>query len=75
MNQFILFISQMEFIFWNVKSEYYFYQTPVFILSTRFKGSPDPSHFIFEISVGNRRIRDKTTQKWNNELPDRPKID
>lgn len=27
MDQFILFISQMKFIFWNVKSESYFYQT------------------------------------------------
>ena len=26
-----------------------------------FKGSPDQSHFIFEINVGNRRIRHITT--------------
>ena len=36
MDQFILLISQMKFILWNVKSEYYLYQTPVFILSTCF---------------------------------------
>ena len=26
-----------------------------------FKGSPDPSHFIFEIDVGKKRIRHRTT--------------
>ena len=39
------------------------------------KGSPDQSHLIFEINVGNRRIRHKMTKKLSNELPDRLKID
>ena len=30
-----------------------------------FKGSSDPSHFIFEINVGKRRIRKRTTEKLN----------
>ena len=29
------------------------------------KGSSDPSHFIFEINVGKRRIRHRTTLKLN----------
>ena len=29
------------------------------------KGSPDPSHYIFEISVGKRRIRHRTTLNLN----------
>ena len=33
-----------------------------------FKGSPDPSHFSFEISVGKRRIRHATTLKLNVEF-------
>ena len=31
-----------------------------------FKGSPDPSHFIFEINVGKSRIRQRTTLNLNN---------
>ena len=38
------------------------------------KGSPDLSHFIFEINVGKRRIRHTTTQKFNDEFLDRFKI-
>ena len=38
-----------------------------------FKGSSDPSHFIFEINVGKSRIRHTTTLKLNDEF--RLKID
>ena len=38
------------------------------------KGSPDLSHFIFEINVGKRRIRHTTTLKLNDELLDWLKI-
>ena len=31
-------------------------------LVSRFKGSSDPSHLIFEIDVGKRRIRHTTTE-------------
>ena len=34
-------------------------------LSKFLKGSPDPSHFIFEINVGQRRIRLRTILKFN----------
>ena len=40
-----------------------------------FKGSPDPSHLIFEINVGEDRIRQRTTLKLNDEFLDRLKID
>ena len=33
------------------------------------------SHFIFEINVGNRRIRHTTTLEFNDEFLDRVKID
>ena len=39
------------------------------------KSSSDPSHFIFEINVGKRRIRYTTTLKLNDEFLDRLKID
>jgi len=39
------------------------------------KGSPDPSLFIFEINVGKRRIRQRTTLKLNDQFLDRLKID
>ena len=39
-----------------------------------FKGSPDPSHFIFEINVGKSRIR-HTISKLNDEFLDRVQID
>ena len=39
------------------------------------KGSSDPSHFIFDINVGKRRIRHITNLKLNGEFPDRLKID
>ena len=39
------------------------------------KGSSDPSHFIFEINVGKRRIRYRTTLKSEDEFLDRLKID
>ena len=45
------------------------------ILEMTIKGSPDPSHFIFEINVGKRWIRHMTTQKLNEEFSDRLKID
>ena len=41
--------------------------------SRAFKGSPDPKLFIFEINVGKRRIRHRTT--LNLEFLDRLKID
>jgi len=34
----------------------------------RFKGSSDPSHFIFEINVGKRRIRHRTTLEFNFQI-------
>ena len=40
-----------------------------------FKGSPDQSHFIFEIIVGNWRNRHRTTPKLNDEFLHRPKIE
>ena len=40
-----------------------------------FKGSSDPNHFIFEINVGNSRIRHKTTLNLNDAFLDRLKID
>ena len=40
-----------------------------------FKGSSDPSYFIFEIHVGNKRIRPTKTVKLNDEFLDRLKID
>ena len=39
------------------------------------KGSSDPSHFIFGITVGKSRIRHTTTLKVNNEFLNRLKID
>ena len=41
----------------------------------KFKGSSDPSHFIFEINIGKGRIRHATTPKLNDEFLDRLKID
>ena len=35
-----------------------------------FKGSSDPSNFIFEINVGKSRIRHRTTLKLNDEFLD-----
>ena len=40
-----------------------------------FKGRPEPSHFLFEINVGKRRIRHRMTLKLNDEFLDRLKID
>ena len=40
-----------------------------------FKGSPDPSHVIFEINVGKSRIRQITALKLNVEFLDRLKFD
>ena len=40
-----------------------------------FKDSPDPSHFIFEINVGKRRIRHRATLNLNNEFLNTVKID
>ena len=37
-------------------------------LNRPFKGSLDPSHFIFEINVGKRRIRHRTTLKLNCQI-------
>ena len=41
----------------------------------KFKASPDPSHFIFEINVGKRPIRHTTTLKLNDEFLDPLNID
>jgi len=38
------------------------------IQSLIFKGSPDPSHFIFEINVGKRWIRHRTTWNLNDAI-------
>ena len=40
----------------------------------RFKGSSDPSQFIFEINVGKGRIRHTTTLKLDGEFINRLKI-
>ena len=39
------------------------------------EGSSDPSRFTFQISVGNRRIRHRTTMNLNNEFLERLQID
>ena len=44
-------------------------------IATRFKGSSNPNHFIFEINVGKSRIRHTTTLQLNDEVLDRLKID
>ena len=44
-------------------------------LEIEMKGISDPSHFIFEINVGKRRIRHTTTLKLIDEFLDRLKID
>ena len=38
------------------------------IINNNIKDSPDSSHFIFEIHVGKRRIRDTTTLKLDDDL-------
>ena len=38
------------------------------LVKSVFKGSPDPSHFIFEIKVGKSRIRHRTTLNLNNTI-------
>ena len=40
---------------------------------TKFKGSPDSCHFIFEIDVGKSRIRHRTPLALNDEFLDRLK--
>ena len=45
------------------------------MLRSVFKGSPDLSHFIFEINVKKGRIRHTTTLNLNDEFQDRLKID
>jgi len=40
-------------------------KVPLIILFSKFKGSSYPSHFILEIIVGKRRIRNRTTLKLN----------
>ena len=47
----------------------------IFINKKYVKDSPDPSHFIFEINVGKRRIRQTTTLTLNDGFLDRFKID
>ena len=39
------------------------------------KGSPDPSHFIFEINPGKRRIRHRTTLNLNDLIFSRFELD
>ena len=39
------------------------------------KGSPDPSHFIFEIIAGKRRIRHRTTLNLNDFILNRFWVD
>ena len=39
------------------------------------KGSPDPSHFIFEINVGKSQIRHRTTLNWNDAIFNRFWVD
>ena len=56
---------------WSVGHDFGKPQTPPllmglkWILISSFKGSSDPSHFIFEINVGNSRIRHRTTLNLN----------
>ena len=38
---------------------------------SNFKGSSDPSHFIFEINIGKSRIRHRTTLNLNDAIFDR----
>ena len=38
----------------------------ILYIAKQFKGSPDQSHFIFEINVGKSRIRHRTTLNWNH---------
>ena len=42
---------------------------------TTLKGSPDPSHFIFEINVGKRRIRHRTILNLNDLIFNRFRLD
>ena len=50
---------------WSRKSDY----ACVIIKSGyHFKGSPDSSHFIFEVNVGKRRIRHRTTLNLNDVI-------
>jgi len=48
---------------------------PILAIHWHFKGSSDPSYFIFEINDGKSRIRHTTTLKLNDELLNRLKID
>ena len=47
----------------------------LFVQALNFKGSSEQSHFIFEINVGKSRTRHTTTVKFNDEFPERFKID
>jgi len=60
-NEFILY---MIFKIFNENSHY---------RNGHFKGSSDPSYFIFEINVGKRRIRHTKTLKLKNEFLNRQK--
>jgi len=53
------------------------YQTLMWTIqrNEKFKGSSDPSHFIFEINVGKGRIRHKTTLNLNDAILKRLWID
>ena len=42
---------------------------------SNFKTGSNPGHFSFEIDVGKRRIRHRTTMKLNDDFLDRLKID
>ena len=45
------------------------------ILEMTIKGSQDPSHFIFEINIGKRRIRHGTTLNLNDTIFNRLGVD
>ena len=56
--------------FWNKISKSQLRKGQIHLLEffLIFKGSSDPSHFIFEINVRNSRIRHRTTFKLNDEF-------
>ena len=57
--------SQYTQAIWPTISFINLIQYDMFAIFKTFKGSPDPSHFIFEINVGKRRIRRRPTLNLN----------
>ena len=65
-----IFLRQVSGISYSVKTSTY-----RLAWGDSLKGSSDPSHFIFKINVGKRRIRHRTTLKLNDEFLDRLQFD